>query len=132
MGDRVANRILVVDDNREAADALGRLLSTLGHDVLVVYSGEEGIEHSGTFRPAVAFVDIAMPGLDSYRTAERLRQQRGEDRIVLVALTGFAAPSDKLTAYKRGFDVHVPKPISLNMVNGLLAMVEHVKAPSGN
>jgi CheY-like chemotaxis protein len=124
----VANRILVVDDNREAADALGRLLSTLGHDVLVVYSGEEAVEQFGTFRPAIAFVDIAMPGLDGYQTAERLRQQRGEDRIVLVALTGFAAPSDKLTAYERGFDLHVPKPISVNTVNGLLAMVEHAKA----
>ena len=77
------DRILVVDDNREAADALGRLLTTLGHDAKVAYSGPEAIEQSAIFLPAMAFIDIAMPGLDGYETAGCIRQQRGLDRIVL-------------------------------------------------
>jgi CheY-like chemotaxis protein len=121
------NRILVVDDNREAADSLGRLLRALGREVTVTYGGQEAIAQAATLQPAIVFLDIAMPELDGYETARLIRRNE-ENRPVLVALTGFGSTSDKLAAYERGFDFHIPKPISLNVLKGLLTMIDRAPA----
>jgi CheY-like chemotaxis protein len=81
-------RVLVVDDNREAADTLGAMLTFLGYDVRVAYDSEKGLDEAAWFEPDVAVWDISLPGVDGYVAAGRLRAFRDGQRIMLVALTG--------------------------------------------
>ncbi len=112
-------RILVVDDNRDAADMLAMLLAHAGHDVATAYDGADAIGRSSTFRPDVVLMDIGMPGMNGYETARRLRQRDGAMR--LVALTGWGAEADRRRSIDAGFDAHLIKPASIEQVTALLA-----------
>jgi CheY-like chemotaxis protein len=103
-------RILVADDNADAATSLGELLSGRGHDVRVVHDGAEALAAARTFQPDVAFLDIGMPKVHGYEVARRLREETATRRTLLVALTGWGRDDDRQRAKEAGFDRHLVKP----------------------
>ncbi|MGB2712925.1 MAG: ATP-binding protein [Vicinamibacterales bacterium] len=115
------SRILVVDDNRDAADMLGRLLATRGHKVLVAYDGAEALRESVTFKPQIGFLDIGMPGMDGYQLAARLRRHAKPGELFLVAITGWGQEEDRRRAMSAGFDAHLTKPADPEQITALLA-----------
>ena len=115
-------RILVADDNRDAADSLQRVLALYGHEVRVAYDGASAVSVGDEFRPRVAILDIGMPGTDGYDVARALRTRHGE-RVMLVALTGWGQETDRRRAAEAGFDHHLIKPIDAQTLNTLLADV---------
>lgn len=102
-----SNRILVIDDNRDAANTLAILLRVWGYDVRVAYSGPEGLEAARASRPSCILSDIGLPGIDGYHLAKLFRQDESLKDIPLIALTAYAEP-DKAKA--AGFDDHLVKP----------------------
>jgi signal transduction histidine kinase/CheY-like chemotaxis protein len=114
-------RILVVDDNRDAADMLGRLLATRGHKILVAYDGVEALRESSTFKPQIGFLDIGMPGMDGYQLASRLRRDPQTRDAYLVAITGWGQEEDRRRALAAGFDAHLTKPADPEQLTTLLA-----------
>jgi PAS domain S-box-containing protein len=116
-------RVLVADDNRDAADSLQRVLELYGHDVRVAYDGVSALKIGDDFRPRVAVLDIAMPGTNGYEVARAMRRQQGRE-LTLVALTGWGQETDRKRALESGFDYHLVKPVDPNALNDLLAKVE--------
>jgi two-component system, sensor histidine kinase len=114
-------RILVVDDNDDAATSLAMLLSLSGHEVEVANSGHDGLQAAANFLPQAVFCDIGMPGMDGHEFATRLRQDPRFAPTLLVALTGWGAEEDKRRARAAGFDEHLTKPTSVDVVSALLA-----------
>jgi signal transduction histidine kinase len=114
----VPRRILVVDDNRDAADSLAQLLRMVGHDVAIAYDGGTAISAASTFRPDAVLLDIGMPGIDGYATARSIRGQPNGADVFLVATTGWGQPEDKRRAFEAGFDTHLVKPVSLDALLG--------------
>ncbi|MFT3768942.1 MAG: response regulator [Minicystis sp.] len=106
-----AKRILVVEDNPDAAEALVQLLSLGGHDVEVANDGLTGLDLARTTRPDVAVLDIGLPGLDGYQIAAQLRADPACDTVCLVAVTGYGRAEDRAQALRAGFDAHVVKPV---------------------
>jgi signal transduction histidine kinase/CheY-like chemotaxis protein len=113
-------RVLVVDDNRDAADSLGALLQVFGADVRVVYDGPAALSIFGEFHPAAVFLDIGMPGMDGYAVAARLRERAGADAVVLVALTGWGQEQDRRRTQAVGFDHHLVKPADMGALQALM------------
>jgi CheY-like chemotaxis protein len=120
----VSDRILVVDDTKDVADALVRLLTVLGYEAIAVYNGARAIDAATDFQPDMAFIDIGMPGLDGYEVVRRIRQQRGHIHVILIALTGWTRAEDIQKAYNSGFDLHVAKPMNLDTLHELLALLD--------
>ena len=119
----VPNRILVVDDCQYVADASARLIAVCGYETKAVYDGREAIEQAVAFSPDMVLMDIGMPGVDGCEAAARIRREQAGAKIFLVAVTCFSQEQDRQRAYASGFDVHVPKPVSLTTLHGLLAML---------
>jgi PAS domain S-box-containing protein len=117
----VAKRILVVDDNVDAATTLQLLLKSLGHEVCVVYDGLQAIRMAVEFRPEVVLLDIGMPGLDGYEVARRLRVLKRERPLRIVAITGWGQEADRTKSREAGFDVHLVKPVDPNTLTSVLA-----------
>ncbi len=115
--------ILVVDDNVDAAVTLSMILDACGYATQVAHDGARAIELAASFRPQVAFLDIGMPGMDGYQTARAMRQVAGLENVILVALTGWGADSDRQKSSEAGFDHHLTKPVQLDVVQDLLARV---------
>ena len=115
-----ALRVLVADDNRDAADSLQRILALYGHDVRVAYDGATAVKLGEEFRPRVAILDIGIPGTNGYDVARALRNRQGE-RVMLVALTGWGQEADRRRATEAGFDHHLTKPVDPSSLNSLLA-----------
>lgn len=113
-------RVLVVDDNRDAAESLGMLLRLAGCQVEVVFDGLEAVEIAPKFNPEMVVLDIGMPGLDGYETARRLRASERGAQMLLVALTGWGQKEDKLRALNAGFDEHLTKPMDPAALEKLL------------
>ena len=118
---RHAQRILVVDDNRDAADSLGDLLQLLGAEVRVAYDGAAALEALGAFRPSVVLLDLGMPGMDGYEVARRIRAQPGSGDPTLIALTGWGQASDRQRTQEAGFDHHLVKPVDIGAMQAVLA-----------
>lgn len=116
-------RVLIVDDNVDAAETLAALLSLHGHETRVAGSGATAIVIAREFRPAVVFLDIGMPGMNGNETARRLRIEDRSGCMTLVALTGWGAESDRARAKDAGFDLHFTKPIDLGDVDKVLQQV---------
>ncbi|HEX5817459.1 MAG TPA: PAS domain S-box protein [Gemmatimonadales bacterium] len=123
-----ARRVLVVDDNADAAESLAQLLMLKGHEVRVAYDGLSGVEIARAFAPDVVLLDIGMPGLDGYAVARRLRQQDGAPPMRLVALTGYGQEDDRRRALDAGFDGHLVKPPAVASLDDVLRGTE---APRG-
>ncbi|MGH8169900.1 MAG: ATP-binding protein [Steroidobacteraceae bacterium] len=116
-------RILVADDNRDAAQTLATVLELEGHDVRVAYDGSEAVRLAGEFRPHVALLDIGMPEMNGYQVARRLRAQSWAGASCLVALTGWGQEHDRQQATAAGFDRHWVKPIDPEVVIRLIATI---------
>ncbi|WP_409268989.1 PAS domain-containing protein [Massilia sp. BHUDP2] len=114
-------RILVVDDNVDAAMTLSMILEACGYVTQVAHGGIEALAAAHAFRPQVAFLDIGMPGMDGYETARAMRRLEGLEDVRLVALTGWGAESDRRKSNEAGFDQHLTKPVQLDVVQDLLA-----------
>jgi CheY-like chemotaxis protein len=114
-------RILVVDDNRDAADSLAKILRLKGNESLSAHDGHEAIRQAAEFRPDVILLDIGMPGLNGYDTARQIRDQPWGKSIFLVALTGWGQDEDRRRSQHAGFDLHVVKPINAATLEKLLA-----------
>ena len=107
-------RVLIVDDNRDAADTLGALLVFMGYDVRVVYDSEMGLEEAAGFEPDVAVWDLSLPGVDGLQAARRLREMAEGQKILLIALTGQGGAADAKAALAAGFDRYMVKPVEVN------------------
>jgi len=114
-------RILVADDNRDAADSLAALLAVMGHDVRVAYDGQEAIDTAAEFRPDAALLDIGMPRLNGYDVARRVRSEPWGRGMLLVAITGWGRAGDREQAVAAGFDHHLVKPAAPDVLQLLLA-----------
>lgn len=104
-------RILIVDDNRDAADSLAMMLSALGHDVGTVYDGEQAVHAAERVRPQVVLMDIGLPRLNGYEACRRIREQPWGAAMVLIAVTGWGQEADTRQAAEAGFDRHLVKPV---------------------
>ena len=120
-------RVLVVDDNVDAAQILGLLLKATGHDARMAFDGVSAVKVALDFLPNIVLLDIGLPGLDGYEVAKRLRQDSSLDGVVLVALTGYGQATDKLRSQDAGFNHHLVKPADFDKVQQILATVS-VKA----
>ncbi len=116
-----ARRILVVDDNRDAAESLATLLTLSGHETHVAYDGQEALAAAATLRPAVVLLDIGLPKLNGYEAARQMREQPWGKRMVLVALTGWGQQEDRRKSAEAGFDAHMVKPVDLDALAKVLA-----------
>jgi len=113
-------RVLIADDNRDAADSLAELLRLVGGEVAVAYDGAEAVEIARVFHPDVALLDIGMPKLDGYEVARCIRREGGARRVKLVAVTGWGQADDRRRAREAGFDEHLVKPAELGALRALL------------
>jgi signal transduction histidine kinase len=119
---RRPQRILVVDDHRDAGDSLGTLLRLLGHEVRVAYDSNAALQLARTFQPNVAVVDIAMPGMDGVELGTRFRHDPVLKNILLIALTGYGRPEDRNRTSRAGFDAHLVKPVAIEELSALLSV----------
>jgi PAS domain S-box-containing protein len=124
-------RILVVDDNVDAAESLAVLLRVEGHEVQVAYDGPTALVAAQEERPAMAILDLGMPGMDGFELARQLRAQQNTRDVLLVALTGWAQEEDRRRCFEAGFDGHLSKPVELEALRQFLAHPRLVRQGSG-
>ena len=117
----VRRRILIADDNRDAAESLSMLLELAGHEVRVAHLGRAALSLAQTFRPDTALLDIGMPDLSGYEVAQDLRREPWGPNIQLIAMTGWGQESDRQRALAAGFDLHLIKPIDLDVLESLIS-----------
>jgi CheY-like chemotaxis protein/two-component sensor histidine kinase len=115
---------LVVDDNRDAAESLGMLLTMLGATVHVSYSGADALKALATHRPSVVLLDIGMPEMDGYEVARRIRELPDFRDVTLIALTGWGQEKDRRRSRRAGFDFHLTKPANVDALETLLVSLE--------
>jgi|GEM_PF-2385925 len=113
-------RILIVDDNKDLATSLARLLGLLGHEVEVVFDGRKGIEAARIYRPRVLLLDIGLPLVDGYQVARTLRQEGFHD-IQIIALSGYGQEEDRRRSREAGMNHHVTKPVDFKTIAELIA-----------
>jgi CheY-like chemotaxis protein len=114
-------RVLVVDDNADAADSLVALLGLMGHDARVAHDGHGGYRQTQEFLPDLVLLDIGLPGMNGHEVARAIRATAGLEQVLLVALTGWGAESDMTQSHEAGFDQHLTKPVSLGALEQALA-----------
>jgi CheY-like chemotaxis protein len=119
-GEGVPLRILVVDDNIDAADCLGQLLGGWGHTVQIVNDGITALEAEAAFGPNAVMLDLGLPRLGGLEVARRLRQKHQHHPLLLVAMTGFGQDEDRVRSAEAGFNYHFTKPIDLDVLRSLL------------
>ena len=118
-------RILVVDDNRDAADSLAMLLGMDGHEVRVAYSGQQTLDLLQTlFKPELLILDIGLPDVTGYELARRLREEPDLQEATLVALTGWGQEEDKQRARAAGFNHHLTKPVDPERLAALIGATQ--------
>src|SRR5439155_19576049 len=123
-------RILVVDDNVDAAQSLGLLLELSGHEVRTAHDGLVALETAKSFRPDVILLDIGLPRMDGYEVARRIRQEPELKNLVLLALSGYGHEEDRRRSHGAGFDAHLTKPVDLDELQNLL--VQTILSPDRN
>src|SRR5690606_30923806 len=116
-----ANRVLVVDDNHDAADTLAMMVRVLGHEVAQVYDPEQVEAEVERFAPHLVFLDVGMPGRSGYDIARSLRQRHGASTLGIVAVTGWGHAEDRSRTREAGFDEHLVKPPQLDAIRRLCA-----------
>jgi PAS domain S-box-containing protein len=116
-------RVLLVDDNADAAEILGELLRTLGHEVAIAYDGPQALIALESFDAEVAVLDIGLPVMDGYELASRIRADFRRRSPRLVAVTGYGQPDDLTRSRKAGFDEHLVKPVGIN------SLIEAIEGP---
>jgi CheY-like chemotaxis protein len=121
VADAPSTRLLLVDDNPDALEALSMLLEMDGHVVRIAGDGMAALEITQDYVPDVALIDIGMPGIDGFQLAHMLRARPTLQSTLLVALTGYGAESEKSRALAAGFDVHLTKPLSIDKFRDILS-----------
>jgi PAS domain S-box-containing protein len=121
-----AARVLVVDDNEDAADTLTTFLGMLGVQARAVHDGPSALPAAVDFAPDLVLLDIGLPGMDGYEVARAMRRQPQLARVTLVALTGWGAEDDRRRAMEAGFDQHLTKPVDLKVLEDMLRHVPPV------
>jgi PAS domain S-box-containing protein len=115
------SRILVVDDNADAARGIARLLKLLGHEVVTAEDGPSGMEAARTLRPDVILLDIGLPGMSGYEVASRLRREECGKDVLIIAISGYGQEEDRRRSREAGFDYHLVKPIDHDALVTLLS-----------
>jgi two-component system CheB/CheR fusion protein len=116
-------RVLVVDDNGDAATGLARLLTMAGHEVRVAHAGPAGLEIARQFRPEVVLLDIGLPGMDGYAVAAEMRKRPETAQAVLAAVSGYGHAEAQRRSKAAGFDARLLKPVEYNAINDVIARV---------
>jgi signal transduction histidine kinase len=124
-----AGKILVVDDNRDAAQTMAYLLRADGHVVKTAYGGEEAVTQAAEFRPDLIFMDLGMPQVDGYEATRRIRAQSGDRRPRIIALTGWGQASDRQRASEAGMDGHLVKPADPREVREVINLCQGAPPP---
>lgn len=106
----MGGRVLIIEDNKDAADSLRMLLELSGHEVRVAYTGPDGVKAAEDWRPEFVLCDIGLPGLDGYGVAAELHKRSLADKALLIAITGYGTEEDRNKAFKAGFQHHFTKP----------------------
>ncbi|MHB1557814.1 MAG: PAS domain-containing hybrid sensor histidine kinase/response regulator [Isosphaeraceae bacterium] len=114
------HRVLVVDDNVDAAVSLGMLLKLAGQEVRVAYDGPAALRQAMDFRPQLVLLDIGMPGMDGYEVCRRIRRETALQSATVVALTGWGQDEDRRRSHEAGFDHHIVKPVEPSSLHRLL------------
>jgi len=122
-------RVLIVEDNADAAESLMMLLELLGHRVRMLPDGVAALEAARANPPDVMLVDIGLPGLDGYEVARRVRRDPAIRHVVLVALTGYGREEDKQRAMAAGFDYHIVKPVNIDALEDLVGRMAKPAEP---
>lgn len=120
-GAPLARRVLIIDDNVDAADTLASFVESIGGAAQTAHNGEDGLRLASEFRPEVVLLDIGMPGIDGYETCRRLRAGIAQHDTSIVAVTGWGQEHDRARAFASGFDAHLTKPADLSVLERLLA-----------
>ena len=115
-------RILVVDDNVDAAEALGELLRDYGHEVATAHDGPQALDNARLHHPEIILLDISMPEMDGYEVARRMRGELGLGDALLIALSGYGEDRHRRLAREAGFDQHVTKPVDVSKIEELLKL----------
>jgi PAS domain S-box-containing protein len=116
-----SRKILVVDDNVDAAVTISALLKKWGHQVQAVYSGQSALEAVHNFRPEIILLDIGLPGMSGYDVAKNLRAEPAAQGVIIAALTGYGQEADRKRSWESGFDYHLTKPPDPHILESLLA-----------
>jgi CheY-like chemotaxis protein len=114
-------RILVVDDNADAAQMLAATLEIAQHELRVALDGQEALRLAEAFRPQVVLLDIGLPGMDGYEVVGRLRHSPATREALIIAVSGYGSAADRRRARQAGFDHHLTKPIALGALEALIA-----------
>lgn len=124
-GDAVAgppgHRVLVVDDNRDAAESLSLLLDMLGNQAHIAHDGLQALQMAATLKPDIVLLDIGLPVLSGHDTARRMRADSATANAVLIALTGWGEAEDRRRSREAGFDYHLVKPVRIEDLEKILA-----------
>ena len=124
MTDTGGLRVLVVDDNTDAAELLAMFLGMLGYEVSVEFGAAAGLERARQVMPHVCLLDIGLPVMDGKELARRLRQMPGLERVRMAAMTGYGQPHHKRETDAAGFDAHFVKPVEPDVLSAWLAAVD--------
>jgi two-component system CheB/CheR fusion protein len=119
-------RVLVVDDNVDAAQSLAMLLRLSGQDVRVEHNGPAALQAADEYRPMLVLLDIGLPGMSGYEVAALLRQRPNLDGMTLVAVTGYGQEDDRRRSREVGFDHHLVKPVEPEALQAILAGIRHL------
>jgi signal transduction histidine kinase len=122
-------RVLVADDNKDAADTLAMLLQMMGHSVRYVYDGEAAVQEAKQFNPHIVLLDIGMPKLNGYEACREIRAQAGGAAMTIAAITGWGQPEDLLSSNRAGFDHHMVKPVDPVALTELISSVVPGESP---
>lgn len=114
-------RVLVVDDNVDAAHTLAMLVQLAGHDVRIAYDGPPALTLAEAFQPQVVLLDLNLPAMDGYEVARKLREKPETQEVVLAAVSGWGQPEDRRRSKEAGFDRHYVKPVDPNIITKLLS-----------
>jgi signal transduction histidine kinase len=116
-----SQKVLVIEDRPDVQEMLKELMEMWGHEVVCASEGVSGVASALTLRPDFAFVDIGLPGIDGYEVARRVRSDPRGKELVLVAITGYGSPEQKIKALAAGFDIHLVKPVDVEQLAAVLA-----------
>jgi CheY-like chemotaxis protein/nitrogen-specific signal transduction histidine kinase len=124
-----SRRILVIDDNVDAAESLATLLRRAGHHVETAYDGRSALAEVEVLRPEAVLLDIGLPGMNGYEVARHLRKGPATNGVILVAVTGYGQAEDRRLALEAGFDHHLVKPIDPDVVSSLIDTIQAGQRP---
>jgi two-component system CheB/CheR fusion protein len=124
-------RVLVIEDNLDAAESLQLALEMEGHEVFLAHDGPRGIERARDVAPEVVLCDVGLPGMDGYAVARAFRSEPGLRDTFIVALTGYALPEDQRRAAEAGFDAHLTKPATVEEVQEAMSRAPRRPPPHG-